>query len=492
MSSWIEELNEEWNTLEQQMKFTEETVKNYFVIPFLQNIGYDKKTCLYHYEYNCRVGIVDVYIELKERSEGIYIETKRGDVNIGREQIEQIANYLFISNIKWGILTNGKEYYLINKDIVSEKNNDKGDALLDKVVLVCDLKVRTDYIKYFSKEYIFENKKTLFMRDIAQFKAYKNYKNWDVYFSTLFGFFNYYCEKIEPDLVIQSVYTSNYLSDIREKDFKEYLLTLKPKVKGKEKLSTNIVKAKCSHISAMYREFEKRNIITINNFRDVRANIIKQFTDDGIVSDNDEAENYLTRENIVTIIGNFLKESKKDEVNVRFIVFGLIVYYGFTKSEVVEFLLQPWNCIKFDKKRIEYRGVQRNLPKLLEDNFNKLKKVTGKKKNILNRKGERGQTISLDIVTATFDEIKRMDGVEGKEKFTPEYTRKMLVKKLFDAGFSLEEISGYIGISLGSLEKIIGKEKIAKIGLKRWNMKKRPIALHPFEEEFDKFEYINK
>lgn len=484
MSTWIEDLNNEWDVLEQQMNFTEETVKNYFVIPFLQNIGYDKNTCLYHYEYNCRVGVVDVYIELKERAEGIYVETKRGDVNIGREQVEQIANYLFISNIKWGILTNGKEYYLINRDIISEKKNDSGEAILDKVVLICDLKSRDNYIKYFSKEYIFYNKKTLFIRDIAQFKAYKNYKSWDVYFSTLSSFFEYYCEKIEPDLKISNTLTLSYLSDIREKHFREYLLTLRPKVKDKEKLSLSIIKAKCSHISAFYAELEKRNLITSNNFRDIRANIVKEFIEEGIVCEDAEFINYLNDENVKAIINNFI-ESSKNDVNVKLIIFGLIVYYGFTKAEVVEFLKQSWNCVDFEHAKIEYKGIKKNLPKLLESNLKRLKKVTGKKKRILGNKGERGQSISIDIVSATFDEIKRMPLIQGRDKFTPEYTRKMLIVKLFESGFAIEEICGYVDISVGSIEKILGKEYIARIGLKRWNTKNKPKAVHPFENVFN-------
>ena len=55
-----------------------------------------------------------------------------------------------------------------------------------------------------------------------------------------------------------------------------------------------------------------------------------------------------------------------------------------------------------------------------------------------------------------------MKDVEGRSYFTPEYTRKMLIVALFEEGFSVEEISGFIGISLNSIEKIIGKDKNRK------------------------------
>lgn len=124
------------------------------------------------------------------------------------------------------------------------------------------------------------------------------------------------------------------------------------------------------------------------------------------------------------------------------------------------------------------------MPPLLEDNFNKLKKVTGKKKSILGSTGERGQSISIDIVSATFDEIKKMKDVDGRKYFTPENVRKMFIKKLFDAGFAIEEICGYVGISLNAIEKIIGKDEITKIGLKRWNSKNRNKIRHPYEDVF--------
>lgn len=482
MNIEIKDLNEKLDMLEQRTKLVEEAVKDEYVIPFLQRIGYDKSTCLYNYEYKCCEGRVDIYIELNDRNEGIYIEVKHGNDIIQKDNIRQIAKYLNDENVTWGIIINGRECYLLNREI-DTKNNKNGDALLDKVVLYCDLKKHEERIKYFSKEYIFDNKKTLFIKDIAQFKAYKNYKDWNVYFSALFGFFEYYSETLESDLVIYDIHPSIHLADIKECHLKKYITTLKPKSRNTEKLSANIVRSKCSYISAMFTEFEKRNLIKINNLRDVRTNIVKQLIQEGIVCESTEEKNYLTKENVDIIIRNYTKKPKK--TNIKLIIFGLIAYYGFTKSEVVDFLSQSWEAVNFKNKTIEYKGVKRKLPKLLEDNFYNLKKVTGRRKSILGDRGERGKSISIDVVSAAFDEIKKIPDLPGKEKFIPEYTRKMFIKNLFTAGFSVEEISGYVGISVGSLEKILGKEQIAKVGFERWNLKNRKKPVHPFEEEFN-------
>ena len=111
--------------------------------------------------------------------------------------------------------------------------------------------------------------------------------------------------------------------------------------------------------------------------------------------------------------------------------------------------------------------------------------LTGRKKSILIKKGERGQAISKDIVATAFNDIKKMQDVEGREYFTPEYTRKMLIINLFEAGLSIEEISAYVGIRLNSIEEILGTDLIVKIGNKRL-MKKRSALEHPFEIEFNK------
>lgn len=490
MDSWLKKLNQEWKELESDKTMNEETIKNIIVIPFLRNIGYDEESIKFRYEEPCDAGKVDVFLQIKGSMEGVYVETKRGDLDIGEKEIKQIVNYMDVSHITWGILTNGKKYYLLNSDIVSEKSSGSGEALLDKVVMTCGLNPRSkserEAIKYFSRQYLFDTQKTLFMKSIAQFKAFKDYRDWNVYFSTLFGFFNYYCTIIEPDLSIpksnQHLYT--FLSNIRERDFIHFLLTIKPKKKDKNKISLDIVKSKCSHITEMYRELERRGFITTNNFRDIRTEAVNLFMNESIVAENANYNNHLTTQNVRKIIENF-SQSSRPEVTVRIVVFCLVVYYGFTKSQVEEFLLQSWDCIDWDKKTVLYNGVKRSLPLVLENNLKKIKVVTGRKKSILLKNGERGQAISKDIVATAFNDIKKMKDVDGHEYFTPEYTRKMLVINFFETGFSIEEISAYIGISLNSIEEILGKEVIMKIGFKRL-MKKRPSLEHPFENELNK------
>lgn len=490
MDTWLKKLNQEWTELENDKTMNEETIKNNIVIPFLKYIGYDEDTIKYRYEEPCDAGKVDVFLQIRGSKEGVYVETKRGDLDIGEKEIKQIVNYMDISHITWGILTNGKKYYLINSDIISEKSSGSGEALLDKVVITCSLspksKSEREAINYFSRQYLFDTQKTLFMKSIAQFKAFKAYKDWNVYFSTLFGFFNYYCTQVEPELNIpkanQHLYT--FLSNIRERDFINFLLTIKPKKKDNKKISLDIVRSKCSHITEMYRELERRGFITTNNFRDIRTEALNIFVDESIVAENVNYNNYLTPQNVRKIIENF-NQSSKPKVTVRMVIFCLVVYYGFTKSQVEEFLLQSWDCINWDKKTVSFNGINRPLPLVLENNLKKIRAVTGRKKSILVKNGERGQSISKDIVATSFNDIKKMEDVEGHELFTPEYTRKMLVVNFFETGFSVEEISAYIGISLNSIEEILGKDVIMKIGFKRL-MRKRPALEHPFESELNK------
>ena len=128
MNTWLKKLNHEWKELENDKTMNEETIKNIIVIPFLKNIGYDEDSVKYRYEEPCDAGKVDVFLQIKGSTEGVYVETKRGDLEITEKEIKQIVNYMDVSHITWGILTNGKKYYLINSDIVSEKSSGSGDA----------------------------------------------------------------------------------------------------------------------------------------------------------------------------------------------------------------------------------------------------------------------------------------------------------------------------------------------------------------------------
>ena len=105
----------------------------------------------------------------------------------------------------------------------------------------------------------------------------------------------------------------------------------------------------------MYRELERRGFITTNNFRDIRTQVLDFFTSESMVVQNLQYDNYLTRENVEKIIGNFSK-SLKPEVVVRLVIFCLVVYYGLTKSQAEELLLQSWECVDWDKKTIMYNG----------------------------------------------------------------------------------------------------------------------------------------
>ena len=94
MNTWLKKLNHEWKELENDKTMNEETIKNIIVIPFLKNIGYDEESIKYRYEEPCDTGKVDVFLQIKGSTEGVYVETKRGDLEITEKEIKQIVNYM--------------------------------------------------------------------------------------------------------------------------------------------------------------------------------------------------------------------------------------------------------------------------------------------------------------------------------------------------------------------------------------------------------------
>ena len=94
MDSWLKKINQEWKELENDKTMNEETIKNIIVIPFLRNIGYDEESIKFRYEEPCDAGKVDVFLQIRGSMEGVYVETKRGDLDIGEKEIKQIVNMI--------------------------------------------------------------------------------------------------------------------------------------------------------------------------------------------------------------------------------------------------------------------------------------------------------------------------------------------------------------------------------------------------------------
>lgn len=150
----------------------EETVKIQVVIPFLKFLGYQESWFIGEEKVLSKRNRVDIAVCVNQyNSDVLYVETKKAGKQLVDSDVEQLLNYLNIINVEWGILTNGKDYLLLNNKIDGEYRY--------KIVFNFNLKDGSTgfMLNFFTYEYIFDRKVTNYFKYLAQFKAYKNVIN---------------------------------------------------------------------------------------------------------------------------------------------------------------------------------------------------------------------------------------------------------------------------------------------------------------------------
>lgn len=450
--------------------YIEENIKIHIIIEVLKRLGYSQNSFDFEHPIYHVKGKVDIAINV-DNVNWLYIEIKRGDVNLTNNDIMQLANYINSKGIEWGILTNGKEFILFNNNIEVIKSDDL--ALKNKIVFSIDMFKNKNIwsLKYLTKEAIFESKVTYYFKSIAQYKSYRfpdGGNTWEVYKGTLNDFFIYYSNKEGKH---------RNLKEIRIDDFKEYLDKDQKKKRNVSKSinSDKTFKNKCSHINSMLKELKKRGKISEHNFQDSRESLISEL-DYEIASQN---KDYLNIENINQII-EYLKQTQNSVRNMTIFMFS--IYIGIERSIILNL---GWDMVNLDKGLININGREIPLPNKLLDLLRKLKKEN-KEKNI---KGKflfykfyrnRYEKITEDVIHYIYKELEKIDNETNKwASFSPQYIRNRLVEKLFDNGFHLEEIVYLTGMDLNSISNILTFKKICE----KANTKiKKKIKEHPFSK----------
>ncbi len=466
-STMVSSIRNNFNNLPSSI---EENVKIHVVIETLDMLGYSKVMLDFEHPIYHNKGRVDIAINIHDKN-WLYVEVKRGDYDLTDDDIIQLANYINTKGIEWGILTNGKNYILFNNNIEIEKSDSL--ALFNKIVFSIDVFNDKDieYLKYFSREAIFESKVTYYFKDIAQFKAYKfpnGGKSWNVYRGTLFNFFVYYSKK-------ENKYRS--LNEIRIDDFTDYLHIDQENKKhlSRSVNSVETFKNKCSHFNSMLEEFENRGKIGGHNFKETREGIISGLNYEKL----NKKQNYLNEANINQIMEH-LKQTRNSTRNMCIFMFS--IYMGLERSTLINL---NWKMINLSRGIININNREIPLPKKLLDILKELKKEN--KENGIKGKylfyrfyGNRYEKITEDTVHNIFDNLSKIDGeIDKWSMFSPQYIRNNLVISLFDSGFHLEEIIYLTGIDLLGISKLLTYEEICN---KVASGQKSFIKKHPFYE----------
>lgn len=454
----------------------EENVKIQVIRPSLEILDYDPSTFDYEHPLYHRKGIADIAIEIRKNIY-LYVEAKKGDTPLELEDIIQLSNYLHTKNIEWGILTNGNEFILINDKIESLVTDETSHS--DKVVfhLNINANIETQYIKYFSKDNIFNTKVTNYFKDIAQFKSYKysnNTKSWRCYKGTLFNFFDYYAQK-------ENKYRE--LKELRIDDFQDFLEHDKNTKSntGKTVDSVSTFKNKSSHLCSMLNELKKHGKLLNHNFECSRDIIINSIN----YEDTLKETIHLNEDNVSKII-YFLEHYKSNRLR-DLTIFLLCLYMGLERSELHSL---SFEMIDFNKNTIKIKNRLIPLPNKIISNLIKLKDMYSnllkpkKPKNLFYcyRKGIY-KASSEGVLNDTFKKIKDIDiNTEYWSYFSPQYIRNSLIPQLFNSGYAIEEISYLTGMDLPYISKLIPYNDLCKnINLSGEHPKRR----HPYSKFLD-------
>jgi len=487
MQDMIEELKLRLQKLKGKTD-SEENLKVHITMWLLEKLGYDRDDMDFEHSL-CRkdkVRYADIYVQLNGNN-GLFVETKKYGKDLEWDDIKQLEEYMNMHQIIWGILTNGRQYYLINSSTIL--NGSKNDVL-GRVVLYVEIGIgkgkgkNEKYLKYYSEKNIFEDKGTYFYRDIAQFFAFHQLKDSskEKYENTLYNFFDYYVQGGHK----YTIYNWDRHLALEEVTVNDVIDFLKAERPFGRPYSGNVPKAKCAHTITMFQVLEEMGYIGSHRVKNLLERAYEEFE----VKDGEENFcNLLTKNNINTIL-NKLKETNKPN---KIMIFTLCSYYGFDRNTIVEFFALPWECVDFLNHKFMLHGRNYHMVSLLENALHDMKekyKSRGIKAKAIyvSKKGSRYLPVNKDSVNAVFDEdIKKInEGDESWKLFNPQNTRALLISAMFDSGCSLEEISYLTGASVSQILRYVTNEQIIKAGEKRWkNGSKKGKDNHPFKDIFD-------
>ena len=173
----------------------------------------------------------------------------------------------------------------------------------------------------------------------------------------------------------------------------------------------------------------------------------------------------------------------------RKIIFILIAYYGFEQSRVVSFLNLTWEKKNIDlDKQIFFMGKTKyHMVKKLYDALLEQKSKLGKKAKWIHYDLKKGTPATSYSVNGTFDFIKKIKcDNEVIKRLTAENLRGALIKHLFYAGVSFEEINYLTGLSLTQYAQYVCEQEIADRGRQYWEKNRNKGAvMHPFTDFFE-------
>lgn len=469
MNEIVKELRNEFNKRKNDLQ--EPNIKVHIVTnTFLKYLGYDSYECIY--EVPTGKGYCDILVPINGDN-ALVVEVKTGKQPLNEKDIEQIQDYANRKKQRFGILTNGYEYILLDFKISSPPIL-KGTAYKSYVVFWFNIfrsrgngLTELKYFKYLSFENLFKKQSTLFYCDIAQYREWKLEQNmkpvsWNTYRCTLFQFFDFYSNKVlykEPcEKQDKIAYETLGMNSIKE--------FLKDKKRNPENISIETINNNCTHIYNMLYELKKHGKINHICLDDSRKQNLIEY------SELEQKKQYkvITTEDVESII-EFLKHQRNATRNIA--LFLLTVTLGLERSQLLNLTWDDFDRnfkhILIDGRKIELCFLlQKYLMQLHKEKSNKKLKCPNVFQLYYNKKHKPMREWNVNDV---FDNFSKITNDEKWKSYSPKYVRSCLIKTLFSSGYSIDDIICITGIDIKNLANLIDTQEIIcrKTNNVNWN-----------------------
>ncbi|WP_393959103.1 type I restriction enzyme HsdR N-terminal domain-containing protein [Priestia megaterium] len=317
--------------IEELMDTPENNIAFQVILPILtEHLGYKTDWLQMEGKLDKSLRKPDIIIDDK-MGKKLIVEIKKPNRTLNSKDIEQVATYLSISNVEWGILTNGLEWILINHSTLRDAK------FIDKVVAKVKLNFNKPQgdehpknLKYFSYIYLFEKEFTRYQRDLQQFKIYQYTEgkdtSWNQYKSAVKRLAEYMEERRNYYLELDKLHLNDFI------DYFKWLASnpsnsnrsLNKHSTNEKKLKEATVKSQYRYLRTFFKRLNEKKFYSSNPLEFVTAkDIINRLGDIVIPKEKDKLE--VTHEIIESVFEQFEKGHNplRDRLMFSLILIGL-------------------------------------------------------------------------------------------------------------------------------------------------------------------------
>lgn len=457
MEEIIKQLRKEFNRISNnrqesniRLHIIENTFMNYY--------GYDISACIE--EKSVPKGMCDVFIPTIG-NEALIIEVKNGKKPIDVNDIVQVQRYATSEGQRFAILSNGYEYVLLDFNIKPAPNRE--NKLGGYVVFWFDIfKAREKgftelrFFNYLSFENLYKNQSTHFFCDVAQYREWKYEQNikddsWNDYRCTLYQFFDFYTKKVSYKASYEPVGKTAYES-LGMSVFNDFIKECK---RNKEKSSSKTIKNNFSHIYGMLDELKKHGKIGYISLSDSRKENLIEYEETKLK----KTPVVINTKDIQMILKYLMNKRKSIRDTV---VVLLTISLGLERSQLLKL---RWDAFDKGCKHILIKGRKIELPPILQKYLLELNKENIRLKIkspyifqvYYHKKFRPMREWNINDI---FDDLAQITHDSKWKDYSPQFVRNCLLRTLFFAGYSLEDIMYITGINIKNISKYISMDEL--------------------------------